>query len=96
MRFLISALSVIFVVSFTTTGKTGDGYLIQDLAVEQSKIVKDEINDRGSCRVMNGTLVWKCGKSKKDSKENFKGSGKRMTIDQIVNLGTYYVNLGTY
>ena len=27
---------------------------------------------------------------KKTLIENFKGSGKRMTIDQFVNLGTYY------
>ena len=82
MRLLISALSVIFVVSFTPTSKAADirdsnsgvvkddGHSIKNFALEQSKRVTEQI-DKG-----------------RPSKTRL-GKGY-MTIDQIVSLGTYY------
>ena len=81
MRFLISALSVIFVVSFTPTFKAADigdsnfgnlkdtGHLLKDLALEQSKRVTDEINELGPCKAISGTLLTTCKKSKQDTKD---------------------------
>ena len=75
MRLLISMLSVVFVVSITPTSEAGDGPLIQNLALKQSKRVTDEINElrnfrkrQGPCTAMSGTLLSTCKNSKQGSR----------------------------
>ena len=88
MRLLISLLSVVFAVLFTPTSKAADSHSVKNLVLKQTKRVREEINKLGTCKAMSGTLVWTCAKSK--DKKSFNGSPKRMTIAQIVELGTYY------
>ena len=91
MRLLISLLSVVFAVLFTPTSKAADSHSVKNLVLKQTKRVREEINKLGPCKAMSGTLIWTCAKSK--DKESFNGSPKRMTIAQIVDLGTFYKKL---
>ena len=97
---MISALSVVFVVSFTPNSEAADignpnsgvvkddGYSIKNLALEQSKRIKEEMDRFGPCKAWNGSLNSTCSKSKKKGDTVIKGSSKRMTMDQIISLGT--------
>ena len=101
MRLLISALSVVIVVSFTPTSEAADigdsnsgvvrddGHSIKNFALEQSKRVTEQIGKFGPCYTMSGALVCTCRKSKEDP-QNITIGKEYMTIDQIVDLGTYY------
>ena len=88
MRILITVLFLVSFGSISTGNEKDKGHLIQNLILEQTKRVRVEINKLGPCKAMSGTLVWTCSKSKEG--ESFTGSPKRMTIAQLVDLGTYY------
>ena len=88
MRILITVLFLVSCGSVSIGNEKDNGHLIQNLILEQTKRVREEINKLGTCKAMSETLVWTCAKSK--DKKSFNGSPKRMTIAQIVELGTYY------
>ena len=104
MRLLISKLSVIITFSFTVASEAADigdsnsgvvkddGHSIKKFALDQSKKVTKQIDKFGPCVAMSGTLVWTCRKSKEDP-QKITISQEPMTIDQIVDLGTYYKKL---
>ena len=91
LRLLFTVLFLVSFGSISTGNEKDNGHLIQNLILEQTKRVREEINKLGPCKAMSGTLIWTCAKSK--DKESFNGSPKRMTIAQIVELGTFYKKL---
>ena len=70
-------MSIVFVVSYTPTSEAvdigdsnsgvvkDDGHSIKNLALEQSKKVKEQIDRFGPCKAWNGSLNSTCAKSKK-------------------------------
>ena len=89
MRLLILVLSVVFAVLFSLTCKATDSQFIKNLAMEQSKIVKEEMDELGPCKAMSGTLTSTCQMSKKINTETRPGSSKPITIDKIIYLSNF-------
>ena len=98
MRLLITVLFLVFFGSISEAADSGDlrsgavkfdGHSIKNFALEQSKRVTEQIGKFGPCYAMSGALVWTCRKSKEDPQKIAIGK-EYMTIDQIVDLGTYY------
>ena len=97
MRLLISALSVVFFVSFTPASKAADigdsnsgnvkdtGHLLKNLASEQSKKITTEINELGPCKAWAGTLTSTCKEFKKGGS---KVIGPPITLEKIYFLST--------